>query len=428
MSSSSFDLFNLPNISKIEKLLNDSSYRESIEISANFNTRLCLERKLRMPFLDPQTGVAQNHSNLFMKKSQRMPGLREGQIYTYPMTNRWRKSKRQYLTKMQYSRPFSNFKYRPDTTTHSPIPIVAATAHPSLPNPSGPVPSLAAIDGEQSDFQALIDESNSLGADTDSKDSQNLKDELPKDWYYDEAEINEVEKDDLSEQGDSDFDYNINGYKRKRKRPTKSTRKSKAADSLPYNSDNSRKVRSLVSPSLLSFPYFSISLLSCLSFLLFYKLFLLLSLLIFLPIISLFSFSINFYTYYSLLSCFAFSTSIISYLFFSPLFSPFLNTIVSNLSPFSFISLNLYLYLCLIKILKKFQGRPAGAATGTGRKYNRRKNPSSRNNKAEAADTSNVVEIVNPNEPPSFQSIEQDLNLNLNENSNHEFGSYRKYL
>jgi hypothetical protein len=36
--------------------LNDPSYREAIENSANYNTRLCIERRLRMPFLDSQTG------------------------------------------------------------------------------------------------------------------------------------------------------------------------------------------------------------------------------------------------------------------------------------------------------------------------------------------------------------------------------------
>jgi hypothetical protein len=39
--------------------LNDSAYREAIENSANYNTRLCIERRLRMPFLDSQTGNEQ---------------------------------------------------------------------------------------------------------------------------------------------------------------------------------------------------------------------------------------------------------------------------------------------------------------------------------------------------------------------------------
>lgn len=89
----------MPNLAKIESFFKDVSYRETIEYSANFNTRLCIERRLRLPFLDPQTGVAQNHSQLFMDKRQRMPGFRQGQIYTYPAA-RWRKSRRQYLTKM----------------------------------------------------------------------------------------------------------------------------------------------------------------------------------------------------------------------------------------------------------------------------------------------------------------------------------------
>lgn len=48
------------------------------------------------------TGVAQNHSNLFMSPRQRIPGLIEGQIYTYP-SKRWRKKRRQYL--MNFMQP-----------------------------------------------------------------------------------------------------------------------------------------------------------------------------------------------------------------------------------------------------------------------------------------------------------------------------------
>lgn len=36
--------------------MRDTAYREIIENSATYNTRLCIERKLRMPFLDAQTG------------------------------------------------------------------------------------------------------------------------------------------------------------------------------------------------------------------------------------------------------------------------------------------------------------------------------------------------------------------------------------
>lgn len=122
--------------------LHDPSYKEIIENSSTFNSRLCAERRMRMPFIDTQTGklqiidfvnlatsntlvrrpalvlvtltllcmlmtkpravfgndlliklkvmhslfvgVAQSHCNLFMTKRQRMPGQKEGQVYTYP--------------------------------------------------------------------------------------------------------------------------------------------------------------------------------------------------------------------------------------------------------------------------------------------------------------------------------------------------------
>ena len=96
MASAEIQIVNIPNFEKIQNFLNDSAYKEVLENSENFNTRLCIERRLRMPFLDPQTGVAQTHCALFMKQKQRMPGFRCGQIYTYP-SMKWRKPKRQYL-------------------------------------------------------------------------------------------------------------------------------------------------------------------------------------------------------------------------------------------------------------------------------------------------------------------------------------------
>lgn len=122
--------------------MNDPAYLEIIESSANYNTRLCIERRLRMPFLDSQTGVAQNHSNLYLSKRQRMPGTIPGQIYTYPRP-RWRKKRRQYLT--MNNRAFgraADGMLEGDTDMHS----ISQIENPAL-------------------------------QDTDSKDSQLLKDE-----------------------------------------------------------------------------------------------------------------------------------------------------------------------------------------------------------------------------------------------------------
>ncbi|XP_033626936.1 zinc finger protein DPF3-like isoform X1 [Asterias rubens] len=68
-------------------------YREALENAAHFNTRLVAERRMRLPFLDSQTGVAQNNCFIWMQKRHRGPGLEEGQLYTYP-SRRWRKKRK----------------------------------------------------------------------------------------------------------------------------------------------------------------------------------------------------------------------------------------------------------------------------------------------------------------------------------------------
>lgn len=100
---------------------------------------------MRVPFLDSQTCVAQNHSQLFMSKRQRIPGLNPGQIYSYPRS-RWRKKRRQYLS------------------LHS---RVLARAADSM------------LDGE-GDLHSISQVENPALQDTDSKDSQLLKDEVSK--------------------------------------------------------------------------------------------------------------------------------------------------------------------------------------------------------------------------------------------------------
>lgn len=45
-----------PKILSLQSALNDSSYRETIESSSNYNNRLVVERKTRIPFIDSQTG------------------------------------------------------------------------------------------------------------------------------------------------------------------------------------------------------------------------------------------------------------------------------------------------------------------------------------------------------------------------------------
>lgn len=172
MASTEIQIVNIPNLAKIETFLNDTAYRELLENSENYNTRLCIERRLRMPFLDQQTGVAQTNCALFMKRRHRMPGIREGQIYTYPAA-KWRKSKRQYL--LHHHRPFRMVR-EPDTDS---------------------IPGL---------------DRASFTGDSESKDSHTE----PKEWFYDDDVMHDV-VDPFEDRGDSDFDYDDNHYKKKRR-------------------------------------------------------------------------------------------------------------------------------------------------------------------------------------------------------------------
>lgn len=59
--------------------LGDQFYKEAIEHCRSYNSRLCAERSVRLPFLDSQTGVAQNNCYIWMEKTHRGPGThREG--------------------------------------------------------------------------------------------------------------------------------------------------------------------------------------------------------------------------------------------------------------------------------------------------------------------------------------------------------------
>ncbi|EDV95186.1 uncharacterized protein LOC6569418 [Drosophila grimshawi] len=282
-SAVNIQIVSMPNLAKIESFFKDVSYRETIEYSANFNTRLCIERRLRLPFLDPQTGVAQNHSQLFMDKRQRMPGFRQGQIYTYPAA-RWRKSRRQYLSKMYGcthnrfpERPFQALRKEHEALVASGINIggtvansSAATVSIGSTNSSSSTLSLSMLAGmgvgvgsgssaggastptpvavlntmhndTTHDFNGAfsMEESCSLGAaggDTsDSKDSQlqsqqhqqqhqQSKDDLPKEWFYDEMDMNDVDSlEEPKSPADDEYDYDprYGNKKRRKRRPGK---------------------------------------------------------------------------------------------------------------------------------------------------------------------------------------------------------------
>lgn len=68
-------------------------YREAMEQVHTYNSKLLLDRRLRMPYIDNQTGLAQQDCHLWVSRVQRCAPLRDGQIYSYP-SRRWRVRKR----------------------------------------------------------------------------------------------------------------------------------------------------------------------------------------------------------------------------------------------------------------------------------------------------------------------------------------------
>ncbi|KAH8265684.1 hypothetical protein KR026_001191 [Drosophila bipectinata] len=228
-SSSEFEktmVVNIGNFEKIQSFLNDKEkYKEILENSENFNTRLCIERRLRMPFLDPQTGVAQTHCALFMKKKQRMPGFRHGQIYTYP-SSRWRKPKRQYLLNSNQS--YRAYQYR---EPHQHIHHQHQHHHH---HPAAPV-AVGTRDLHQMESAVIVAaDGNSLGAsgDNDSKDSHV---NAEKEWFHEEMDVSHYHHgDDYDDDFDSDNDFDESYTSRgKRKRGTRPRRSNSHAESTP---------------------------------------------------------------------------------------------------------------------------------------------------------------------------------------------------
>ncbi|KAH8272016.1 hypothetical protein KR018_000832 [Drosophila ironensis] len=223
---------NIGNFEKIQNFLNDKDkYKEILENSENFNTRLCIERRLRMPFIDPQTGVAQTHCALFMKKKQRMPGFRHGQIYTYP-SSRWRKPKRQYLLNSNQS--YRAYQYREPHHQHGHLQPHQHQTHPHHHHVSAPI-AVGARDLHQTESAVIVaTDGNSMGAsvDNDSKDSHANPE---KEWFHEDMDSSHYHHgDDFEDEFDSDNDFDESYTSRgKRKRGARPRRSNASTDSTP---------------------------------------------------------------------------------------------------------------------------------------------------------------------------------------------------
>ncbi|XP_042240571.1 zinc finger protein ubi-d4-like isoform X2 [Homarus americanus] len=115
-------------LEKILNFVNDTGYKELMQNSAKYNVRIRKDRIYRQPYIDGQTGVAQRHCHLFVSDKHRMPGILQGQVYTYP-ARRWKSQRRSYLGSLMQAA-----KADPDehtiTTVENPAAIVAAVEEP----------------------------------------------------------------------------------------------------------------------------------------------------------------------------------------------------------------------------------------------------------------------------------------------------------
>ena len=97
------------------RFFNNPGYKAYLENAMSFNRKLNEERKMRLPYIDSQTGVAQRHYNTERHKRERMPGIKFGQIYSYPQKS-WRKKNYQYLE--HFMKPI-NQGFQPESEMHT---------------------------------------------------------------------------------------------------------------------------------------------------------------------------------------------------------------------------------------------------------------------------------------------------------------------
>ncbi|KAG0709970.1 Zinc finger protein DPF3 [Chionoecetes opilio] len=117
-------------LDKIISFINDTGYKELMQNSARFNVRIRKDRIYRQPYIDGQTGVAQRHCHLFVSDRHRMPGILQGQVYTYP-ARRWKSQRRSYLGSLMQATDADPDEHT-ITTVENPAAIVAAVEEPVI--------------------------------------------------------------------------------------------------------------------------------------------------------------------------------------------------------------------------------------------------------------------------------------------------------
>lgn len=190
---------------KQNSTLSESFYREAIENSSNYNNRLVVERKTRLPFIDSQTGVAQNDCFLWMQKWERMPGMTDGQVYSYPV-RRWKKKRRQYLL---------NHKFQPTAA-----PKADQMTNNSIENTNG---NASSFELNGTNGMEIIAVSQNAEESNDSKFFAERESRSDSNWATEFEDASDI-PDAAELDDDSDFDdYEDFGSRKKRRKKAETT-------------------------------------------------------------------------------------------------------------------------------------------------------------------------------------------------------------
>ncbi|XP_027233153.1 zinc finger protein ubi-d4 isoform X1 [Penaeus vannamei] len=196
-------------LDKILSFVNDNGYKELMQNSAKFNIRIRKDRIYRQPYIDGQTGVAQRHCHLFVSDKQRMPGILQGQVYTYP-ARRWKAQRRSYLGSLMQANQADPDEHT-ITTVENPAAIVAAVEEPVQPEK---VPVV-----------------------------RNPPVSFAETWaYYDEPPFEDELEDEF--ESEEDFDDETYNRKGKRKKQALGRKPSKTAGGLPKKSSKKKTAES----------------------------------------------------------------------------------------------------------------------------------------------------------------------------------------
>ena len=186
------------------RFFNDSGYKEYLENATSFNRKLNDERKMRLPYIDGQTGVAQRHYNSQRLRRERMPPhlhrAPHGQIMAYPQKI-WRKKTHQYLKFFLQPKRISAGLYH---ETEAEMHTISQVENPSLHNEDSNQSSAGAGGGIMSGPGSV----SGLGKDENSQSSSK------QDWaYYDDDMFEDEPQPD---QSDSDYEEDYGSSKKKK--------------------------------------------------------------------------------------------------------------------------------------------------------------------------------------------------------------------